>query len=498
MANVTNRKTFWTYVGVAIVAVALLNVISRNWFVRVDLTDGQIYSLSSSSKAVLNKVDDLLTAKVYFSDNLPGQYGSNRRFLQDILEEYAAYSNGNMRFEFYTPEDDEELQDAMTYGIQPVQLQVIENDKLEITRVYMGLVFLYEDQRESIPVVQTTTGLEYEITSKIKKMVDDAKPVLGFAAFGETSPATEAIQTQLGESYRVQPVKMSEKVAPEVNLLFVSGVTDSVTEEEYGNLESYVDRGGNLFLAQGGVDGNLASQRGTPITSNLLDILDKYGVSVEENLVLDKQCNRITVTQQRGFFRINSAVEYPFFPIVRSFGENVMVQGLEQVHSMYPSEITWDQTDSLSTVEPLFYTSDESSTMAGFYNLSPIENPAFNTFTQDAKVIAVYATLPTETATSQLVFVADSYFLLDDAGGRMPENVIFTMNASDVLVGDRDLVALRSREITTRPLVTLEDGSRATWKSINIVLPALLVLGYGFLQWRAERNRTRRLEELYG
>ena len=175
-----------------------------------------------------------------------------------------------------------------------------------------------------------------------------------------------------------------------------------------------------------------------------------------------------------------------------------MVQGLEQVHSMYPSEITWDQTDSLSTVEPLFYTSDESSTMAGFYNLSPIENPAFNTFTQDAKVIAVYATLPTETATSQLVFVADSYFLLDDAGGRMPENVIFTMNASDVLVGDRDLVALRSREITTRPLVTLEDGSRATWKSINIVLPALLVLGYGFLQWRAERNRTRRLEELYG
>ena len=131
MANVTNRKTFWTYVGVAIVAVALLNVISRNWFVRVDLTDGQIYSLSSSSKAVLNKVDDLLTAKVYFSDNLPGQYGSNRRFLQDILEEYAAYSNGNMRFEFYTPEDDEELQDAMTYGIQPVQLQVIENDKLE-------------------------------------------------------------------------------------------------------------------------------------------------------------------------------------------------------------------------------------------------------------------------------------------------------------------------------------------------------------------------------
>lgn len=498
MPNITSKKTFWIYICVAIAAVGLLNIISRNWFVRVDLTDGQIYSLSSSSKAVLNKMDDLLTAKVYFSDNLPGQYGNNRRFLQDILEEYAAYSNGNMRFEFYTPDDDEELRDAMTYGIQPVQLQVIENDKLEIKRVYMGLVFLYEDQREAIPVVQTTTGLEYEITSKIKKMVDDRKQVIGFASFGEKNPAVESIRTQLGESYTVQNVALASEVPPTVSLLFVSGVTDSVSEDEYTNLESYVDRGGNLFLSQSRIDASLATQRGTVIRSNLLDILDKYGVSVEENLVLDEACNNITVTQQRGFFRMNSAVRYPFFPIIRSFGDNVMVQGLEQVHTIFPSEITWDETDSLSTVQPLFRTSDRSSTMAGFYNLSPIDNPAFKTFTQKSKVVGVYSTSPTETATSQLVYVADSSFLLDGAGGRMQENVIFTMNAADVLIGDRDLVALRSREITTRPLATLDDGSRATWKSINIVLPALLVIGYGLLQWRAERSRTRRLEELYG
>ena len=48
------------------------------------------------------------------------------------------------------------------------------------------------------------------------------------------------------------------------------------------------------------------------------------------------------------------------------------------------------------------------------------------------------------------------------------------------------------------PLATLDDGSRATWKSLNIVLPALLVLGYGLLQWKMESIRTKRLEELYG
>ena len=50
-----------------------------------------------------------------------------------------------------------------------MQLQVIENDKVEIKKVYMGSVLLYEDKREVIPVIQTSTGLEYDITTKIKK-----------------------------------------------------------------------------------------------------------------------------------------------------------------------------------------------------------------------------------------------------------------------------------------------------------------------------------------
>ena len=78
------------------------------------------------------------------------------------------------------------------------------------------------------------------------------------------------------------------------------------------------------------------------------------------------------------------------------------------------------------------------------------------------------------------------------------ENVVFVLNASDVLIGDRDLGALRSREITSRPLAAVDEGGRATWKSINIILPALLVILYGLLQWRLESNRTKRLEELYG
>ena len=175
-----NKKSFLTYIGIVVAILIIVNIVSRNMFFRWDLTENKMYSLSDSSKSVVGKIDDRLTMKVYFSDNLPGEYGNNRRYLQDILEEYVAYSNGNIHFELI-PDDEKMQENAQKSGIQPVQLQVIENDNLEVKRVYMGMVFLYEDAQETIPVIQTTTGLEYDITTKIKKLVDTNKETLAIA-----------------------------------------------------------------------------------------------------------------------------------------------------------------------------------------------------------------------------------------------------------------------------------------------------------------------------
>jgi len=207
------RRSILLPAVVLLVILVLVNMISRNWFLRQDLTDNKIYSLSESSRSIVGKIDDLLTMKVYFSDNLPGEYGNNRRYLQDILEEYEAYSNGNIRFEFYSPETDEDLEkDAQKSGIQPVQLQVVENDKLEVKKVFMGMVILYEDKREVLPVIQTTTGLEYAITTKIKKLVDTEKKVLAIARAGDETPANGNITNLLRQSYQVRSINLQNPV----------------------------------------------------------------------------------------------------------------------------------------------------------------------------------------------------------------------------------------------------------------------------------------------
>jgi len=502
MPAIDSKKGFVIFIVVAIAVVALANMVSRNFFFRLDLTENGIYSLSSSSKVVIEDIDDFLTAKVYFSGDLPGQYGNTKRYLQDILEEYAAYSGGNFRFEFYQPENDEKLAlEAQKSGIQPVQLQVLENDKFEVKRIYIGMVLLYADKREVLPVIQTTTGLEYEITTKIKKLVDENRPVVGVATTGAAAPQMEQVSAQLREAYDVRSVFLGAGIPDDISMLLVSGVEDSLSEDALGALKSYIARGGNLFLAQSRMKGDLQSQRGAPIQSNIFEVLEPYGVNLADNLVMDKVCGTITVTQQRGFLRFNTPVQYPFFPVLQSFPDHEIVNSLEMVQMLFSSEITYDSADSSKIVSPLLVTSDHSSAASGYVNLSPLQNQSFNSLNEPSKVVGVYTTAASDSVegvVSQLVLVSSSDFLLDSGGGQVKPNGIFVMNAVDVLIGDRDLVALRSREITTRPLQTVDDPTRTTIKTLNILLPALLVIGYGLFQWRLEVARAKRLEELYG
>ena len=497
--QVMNKKSFVLYIAVIVVAVFLANIVSRNLFFRLDLTDNKMYSLSNSSKSVLNKIDDLMTVKVYFSENLPGEYGNNRRYLQDILEEYSAYSDGKLRFEFYQPDDDETLtEDAQKYGIQPVQLQVVENDKLEIKRVHMGLVILYEDKRETIPVIQTTTGLEYDLTTKIKKLVDKERKTIAFATVNHQSSTNENIANALRESYQVQTIQLENPVPPTVQMLLMNGVTDSRTLNEMDNLNAYLASGGNILLGQSRIAANLQSQQGTPITSNIFDLTQKFGLTIQENLVLDRVCGSVTVQQRQGIFSFNTAMEYQFFPLIQSFDDHTIVSGLEQLNLFFTSELMADSTTN-NRITSLFSTSNRSGEMRGYYNLNPMDNPMLRNLSQPPKLVAAYATSEdSETGnTAQLILVGDSDIMSDNGGGRSPENMIFVMNAVDFLIGDSELVGLRSREITTRPLQEVEDGAKATWKWVNILLPAVLVIVFGFLNWKREGNRTKYLEELY-
>ena len=145
---IKNKNSFIVYVCCLLFGLIILNLTARDLFYRYDLTDNKKFSLSTSSKTIISKLDDRLTMKVYFSDDLPNELGNTRRFLQDILEEYRAKSK-NVNFYFHDPESDSDLEDqARKDGIQPVQMQALENDEMVVKKVYLGMVLLYENKKD--------------------------------------------------------------------------------------------------------------------------------------------------------------------------------------------------------------------------------------------------------------------------------------------------------------------------------------------------------------
>ena len=87
--NVKDKRSFYLYSLIIFGIIFLINVISYNRPIRIDLTDNKIFTLSNSTKSVINKIEDNLVVSIYFSDDLPHQLANTRRFVQDKLEDYV-------------------------------------------------------------------------------------------------------------------------------------------------------------------------------------------------------------------------------------------------------------------------------------------------------------------------------------------------------------------------------------------------------------------------
>ena len=178
MVAKANRGKYVKFV-VYLVAVALVNLAGTTVFFRIDLTGDKIYSISNASRQVVSTLSEPLTIDVFFTENLPAPYNNHKRYLRDLLEEYAIYASKyfNYRFHDVNPDEGELSPDgranqemANNYGISPIQIQVIDEDEVKFQKAYMGLVINHGDLIERIPTVTSIERLEYQLTTAIMKL----------------------------------------------------------------------------------------------------------------------------------------------------------------------------------------------------------------------------------------------------------------------------------------------------------------------------------------
>lgn len=515
---IKNKNSFLLFLGGLLFGLILLNLTARDIFKRFDLTDNKMFSLSPSSENIVKNLDDRLTIKVYFSDDLPNELGNTRRYLQDILEEYRAVSK-EINFYFFDPSSDSELEEqARKDGIQPVQMQALENDQMVVKKVYLGMILLYEDKKETLPVIQTTAGLEYMVSTKIKSLVNLDKKTIGLMHLDPNNTyKNENIKRQLDQHYSFRSINSENEIPDNIDLLLLTGAVDTLGETTINSLTEFLEAGKKILLTQSGVKADLQLQQANQINSNIFDFLKSYRLDLKRNLVLDGKCGKVTVQVQQGPFLIPYPMDYPFFPIIDKFNKNqIVVADLEQVRPLFPSEIKIDSVlnENIESVQTLFKSSGNSGMMETNIMLSPDpkQNPFLNMLGQKGKIIAATSKLKNG---GELMLISDSGFLNDEGSMGLDENIVFIMNAVDYLVGDQDLISLRSREVTSRPLDILQmneneeqsysqdekdkmkDQIKKRWKYANMLLPTLLIIGFGLFRMKKEQNEAEMLKQIY-
>ncbi len=161
--------------------VLFANLVSTKSFARLDLTSPKSYSLSQKSKQVVKTLEEPLSVKVFFTENLPAPYSTVYQYIKDILVEYKGNANKNFSYEFADMKRAENENLARSYGISQVQIQELKNNEVGFKQAWMGLAIIYADRIEALNQLTSSDGLEYKITAKIEEMVSTTSALAGLS-----------------------------------------------------------------------------------------------------------------------------------------------------------------------------------------------------------------------------------------------------------------------------------------------------------------------------
>jgi gliding-associated putative ABC transporter substrate-binding component GldG len=497
-----------------LVVIVLVNIVASGWFIRLDLTSGKINTLSPATERLLSTLKDRLIVRVFFNSDLPAPYSNNRRALMDILQELRSFSGGKLEYEINDPTSDAEVSKATSEGIPQVQVQVVNNDKLEVKRAFMGLVLEYRAQKQIIPVIEDLSNFEYDIASRIDRMINTRKKTIAIAQ-GNGEPSFEDFQKAqqaLSDRYNLLPIDLKQPVPDSISALIMIQPTTTFSDSQVYNLDQFMMNRGRAAFLTSMVNASMQSQYATDLNLDLSKIFSSYGFNIRKDLVRDAQCASVSVMQREAGLAFQTEIPHPYIPIVNNLDKSFAVtQNLHQVILPFVSDIDTTSAHSLHLdVIPFAVSSERSGTQTGFYNLDPAAQFKRAMFEEHNLLLgaAISGKITTaipdsdksvstsrKTKGNERIIVMGNGNFVRDMFLSNPENLSLFLNIVDYLTDDIGLISIRSKSFLPGPLKPVSDADRATTKDVIVGLPPLLILGLGLIYWRKTVNRRKAYHE---
>ncbi len=553
---------------VTVAIVVLVNVIGSYVFTRFDLTSEKRYTLSPTTKEILNDLDDYVYFKVYLEGDFPAGFKKLRRETKEMLDEFRAYSKF-IDYEFINPsESGNEAEIKETYnqlyrsGLNPTDLNVKNSDGSSKQMViWPGALVSYRNNTEiAIDLLENQIGqssedalnasmqnLEFRLVDAVKKVTRLEKPFVaiieGHGEWGEQEmyDITQTLSQKYNVErkaidgkidalmHRTQDTTRDVRVFPSYDAIIIAKPTQPFDEKDKFLIDQYIMHGGKvLWLVEpvyATMDSlqNQESTIGVEQDLNLDDMLFKYGVRLNRDLLLDLTCASLPIrTGQVGGQAQLEYFRWYYFPLLQAASEHSLVRNMNAIKADFVSSM--DATTSANGIEqiPLLKTSSYTkvSGVPVFISLAMLrQTPDQRMFNSKGKNVAyllkgsfpsLYANrVPQEIVDDQatdfmeesvptaMIVVADGDLIrnqidirtrkplplgFDQYTGITYTNKEFIENAISYLVDGEGLIDIRSRELKVRLLdATKVSKERVKWQVINTLVPIFIIILLGLV-----------------
>ena len=463
---------------------------------RVDLTQNGLYTLSDGSRNILAELQEPVNLYLFFSGEvsrgLP-QIRSYARRVDEMVEEFENQAAGKLIVHRVDPEPFSEEEDqAAAFGLQAVPVGA-GNETL-----YLGIAGTNSlDDVQVMPFLQPSKEkfLEYDLAKMISSLGSPEKITIGFLSTLQMEagfdPATQGMREawvvfeQLGQLFEIETIDPGADSLPgNIDLLMLVHPKD-LSEPMLYQLDQFVLGGGRLIVF---LDPFAESDRGDPndpmammqagSTSNLGPLLDSWGVSFDTGRVIGDLQYGIGTSQSRHIgilsvpadgFNSEDIVSADLQAV--NFSSTGWLAPVEGAGTGFETLVQSSENAAPLDVSLLRFLTNPADLMKGFNptgdryalaaRLTGSARSAFGPPEGDAESaghlaesgesgITVMLFADTDLLTDRL-WVQKQPFLGQNLVSAFADNGTLVINAADNMVGNRDLIGIRTRVSSSRP-----------------------------------------------
>lgn len=365
-----NRRKQYLQRAILVVGVLVgINILAAYFHTRWDLTAEKRYTLTPATKNLLRGLDSTVTIEVFLKGDYPASFRQLAQSSQELLEEFREYGGNRIQFSFQNPgqglPDSARMsfqQSLVEKGIMPFNMQVQEdaNQGYSEKLIFPGALIHYGSKTVGINLLKNQGGqnpdaamnsseslLEYQFANAIYQLQQKQPPLLGYMLGNGEVLGAEVydLLTTMQSNYLLDTLTLQyiSYIPKEFDAIVFAKPASRFSDEDKLKIDQYVMNGGKVlwFIDElnASID-SLAHQESFVAFDkglNLEDILFRYGVRINQDLVQDMQSDFVPqVVDRTGQMQ---PLGFPFFPLLTPTGAHPIVKNMDLVLSHFASSI---------------------------------------------------------------------------------------------------------------------------------------------------------------